>query len=50
MLISASWRTDIPSYYADWSMNRLEAVHISFPIGVNKNRYRFSTKTVCQQS
>lgn len=38
MIISASRRTDIPAYYADWFLNRIEARHVLVRNPVNPRR------------
>ncbi len=38
MIISASRRTDIPAFYADWFMNRIEAGHCLVPNPFNANQ------------
>ncbi len=39
MIISASRRTDIPSYYGQWFVNALQRGHIFVPNPYNKQRY-----------
>ncbi len=39
MIISATRRTDIPSYYGKWFVNRLKAGYVLIPNPYNENRY-----------
>jgi len=38
MIISASRRTDIPSFYADWFINRIRAGHCTVPNPRNRTQ------------
>ncbi len=39
MIISATRRTDIPSFYGEWFVNRLKEGYVLVPNPYNKNRY-----------
>lgn len=41
MIISASRRTDIPAYYAEWFMNRIDAGYCAVPNPFNRNQVSY---------
>jgi hypothetical protein len=41
MIISASRRTDIPAYYAEWFMNRINAGYCAVPNPFNRNQVSY---------
>ncbi len=45
MIISATRRTDIPSFYGDWFMNRLTEGYVLIQNPYNENRYSRATLT-----
>lgn len=45
MIISASRRTDIPAFYTEWFMNRIEAGYCAVPNPFNRNQVSFVSLT-----
>ncbi len=44
MIVSASYRTDIPAFYGDWFLKRLEIGHVSVENPYNRTRYDVSLR------